>query len=105
MDPETLAIIKLLAEAVAQKGAAPVQKDISGTPDAQSLFGAGGIFANFGIDNVVISAHMHPRGMDRLLPVLPNNTTNPLFVYLTGFEDNQNGAMPKGCVTTPRAWT
>jgi len=96
MDPETLAIIKLLAEAVAQKGAAPVQKDISGTPDAQSLFGAGGIFANFGIDNVVISAHMHPRGMDRLLPVLPNNTTNPLFVYLTGFEDNQNGAMPEG---------
>lgn len=71
------------------------QKQATGVPNAQMLHGPGGLFSTFGIDNVVVNAHMTPRGLEGVLPVMPTVYTNPLFSYLTGF-DSDGGAEPVG---------
>jgi hypothetical protein len=62
------------------------QKQATGVPNAQMLHGPGGLFSTFGIDSVVVNAHMTPRGLEGLLPVMPTVYTNPLYSFLTGFE-------------------
>jgi len=77
------------------------QKDATGVPNAQMLHGPGGLFSTFGIDNVVVNAHMTPRGIEGMLPVLPSVYLNPLFTFLTGFESD-GGSEPSGpCDTCP----
>lgn len=77
------------------------QKDATGVPNAQMLHGPGGLFSNYGIDNVVVNAHMTPRGLESLLPVMPTVYLNPLYSFLTGFEGD-GGSEPSGpCDTCP----
>lgn len=70
-------------------------KAISGTPDAQLVYGTGGFFANCGLDRTVINASMSPTGMDAMIPVFGTQFLNPIFPYLTGFEDD-GSAEPAG---------
>jgi len=70
-------------------------KAISGTADAQLMFGPGGLFSNFGLDDTVINASMSPRGIDAMLPVVPTSELSPVFPFITGFESD-GGAEPAG---------
>lgn len=83
----------------------------TGVPNAQMIHGAYGLFSTFGIDSVVVNAHMTPRGLESRLPVSPTVYTNPLFSYLTGFEgdgaeeptgpcDNCPGGVMESCTQT-----
>jgi len=105
MDTQELAILERITNTLdrldKEQGASrnylglPQQKAISGTPDAQLVFGAGGLFSNFGLDDTVISAHIAPKGIDSMLPVFGTNEMNPVYAYLTGFEGD-GAAEPEG---------
>lgn len=89
-----------LAQALAQlakavEGLEKRQKDISGTPDAQLIFGPGGLFSNYGLDNTVVNLSITPRGISDLIPAYGTVITDPVFAYLTGFEPD-GGAEPDG---------
>ena len=50
------------------------RKTITGVPTSgPNPFNAGGLFSEFGIDNVVINAMLSPRGIDAVLPVVSSN--------------------------------
>jgi len=78
-----------------------VQKTISGTPDAQSIFGVGGIFSNFGLDSAVINLSLSPRGMSRVLPAYGTIYTNPIYPYITGFESDDAAEVNGVCDDAP----
>jgi hypothetical protein len=75
--------------------------------------GPGGLFSAAGLDQVVLSTVLKPRGLGPLLPAFPNFDTNPGFFTLTGASDDV-GAEPadvcadaptgylKGCILTAR---
>lgn len=72
-----------------------VRKTISGIPDYQSVFGQNGFFANLGIDNAVINTSMQPRGLDGLIPAIGTQIIQPIYPFITGFEDD-GGSEPAG---------
>jgi len=77
------------------------QKAISGTADAQLMFGPGGLFSNFGLDETVINASMSPVGLDRLLPVMPTQTLYPVYSYITGFDPDDEAEPAGPCDDAP----
>jgi hypothetical protein len=55
-------------------------KTITGVPDAgPNPFNSGGLFSQFGIDNVVINLALAPRGIDAALPVVSSNELYPRY--------------------------
>lgn len=88
------------------------QKSVSTTMTAPKLHGMGGLFSN-SIERDVISAMVRPRGLSKVLPVLPSVYEDPRFASITGFtavygsepenacEDAPAGYM-KGCNLTAR---
>lgn len=87
MEPELTAVLASLAESLAAlKDLQAGRKDISGTPNAQLIFGPAGLFSNFGLDSTVINAHIQPRGIDRALPAIGTTELNPIYAFITGFE-------------------
>ena len=60
----------------------------TGTPSHQQMHGAGGIFSTLGIDQTVINAHISPSGLDQALTAFGTVYTNPIFPFLTGFDDD-----------------
>lgn len=72
------------------------QKTITGVPTAgPNPFNAGGLFSQFGIDNVVINAMLSPRGIDAALPVVSSNELYPRYGFFTGI-DPSGEAEPDG---------
>jgi hypothetical protein len=71
------------------------RKTITGTPDAQSIFGPGGLFSNFGLDNVVINASLAPKGIDRVIPAIGSVELNPIYAFITGIDEDE-GTEPSG---------
>jgi hypothetical protein len=71
-------------------------KTVSGTPDAQSIFGPGGLFSNFGLDNVVVNASLFPRGIDRVIPAIGTVELNPVYAFITGIDEASGAAEPDG---------
>jgi hypothetical protein len=88
-----------IAEIVAKSVAAfkgDVSKTITGTPDAQLMFGSGGLFSRLGLDNPVVNLALSPVGIDRLLPVMSSNILNPIYSYITGIESDEKSEEPDG---------
>lgn len=75
-----------LADVLGRMEVTPQRREISGIPNAQSLFGSGGLFSTFGMDNTVINASITPRGISGMIPAIGTETTDPLFGYITGFD-------------------
>ena len=73
-----------------------VSKTISGTPDAQLMFGSGGLFSRLGLDNPIINLALSPVGIDRLIPALPSNVLYPFFSYITGIDPDVPSTEPEG---------
>lgn len=105
MDKDTRSLFDALQKNLAlltdMQRAATVQKDISGTPDAQLIFGPQGIFSNFGLDDVVVNATITPRGMDRAIPVVATRELNPIYPYITGFDEDGNAEPAGPCDDAP----
>lgn len=100
MDKELKAILASLADSQQKmtqllKNGGMQRKDISGTPDAQLIFGSEGIFSNAGLENTVINASISPRGMDGMIPAIGTRYIDPIYPYITGFEDD-GSAEPAG---------
>lgn len=84
---------KVFASALA-KALAEGQKGPVGTPTTNWPHGAGGFFGVAGLEEGVITARMTPRGISRVLPVVPTVDTAPLFPYITGI--TESGSEPSG---------
>jgi len=63
-------------------------KAISGVPDVQLMFGQGGLFSNFGLEDTVVNASISPRGMASMIPAYGTVYTDPVYPFLTGFESS-----------------
>ena len=70
----------------------------TGTATTNYTHGPGGLFGVAGLDEQVISARITPRGMSAMLPVSGSVFTNPLFPYITGYEES--GSEPSGTCAT-----
>ena len=70
-------------------------KTISGTPDAQTMFMANGLFSNYGLDSAVVNASLSPKGIDRAIPAIGTVETDPIFAFVTGI-DQSSGDEPDG---------
>jgi len=77
------------------------QKAISGTPNAQLIFGPNGIFSNFGLDDVVVNASLSPKGISGLIPAVGTVYTNPVYPFLTGFESDGDDEVDGVCDDAP----
>jgi len=86
---------KVFATALA-KALAEGQKFEYGSPSPTTQYphGPGGYFGLCGLEEGVISARMTPRGISRVLPVVPTVDTSPEFPYLTGI--TESGTEPTG---------
>lgn len=61
------------------------------------IHGPGGIFGVEGIENTIISTRLMPRGIASVLPAVGTIRTNPLYGYITGFEDNTGDVADGPC--------
>jgi len=75
---------------------AALNKTISGTPTAQSIFGPGGLFSNFGLDNVVVNASLFPVGIDKVIPAYGTTDLNPVYAFITGIDESSGQSEPDG---------
>lgn len=57
------------------------------TPSTPFLHGPGGLFGVAGIDRDIFSSHINGDGLASVLPVSLSVQTNPLYGYITGFQD------------------
>ena len=73
----------------------------SGTPTTNYMSGAGGIFGVSGLERDLISTRVQPRGLAGNLAARGSMRTNPLFGYVTGFQDN-TGTVPDGVCDDPQ---
>lgn len=65
------------------------------------MHGVGGIFGVPGIERDVIATRVKPRGLLNVLPARGSVVEQPVFAYLTGFTDDENGAEKDGVCATP----
>lgn len=70
-------------------------KEVTGTPTSYYTHGPGGIFAVAGAERPVISTHVMPTGLLSVIPAYGTRFMNPLYPYLTGFQDD-TGTNPAG---------
>lgn len=59
----------------------------SGTPSTPYLHGPGGMFGVEGIERDLIHTRVMGRGLAWRLPAMANSYTDPLYAYITGFQD------------------
>ena len=74
------------------------KKAPTGTPTTNYIHGPGGIFGVAGLDEQVISARITPRGIASMLRVNPTVYTDPMYPYITGYEES--GTEPTGVCDT-----
>lgn len=84
----------------------------SGTPSTPYMHGPGGLFGVLGLSRDIISTRVQPMGLASVLPAQGNMDTDPLYPYLTGFQnvsgtekvevcdDPQVAGAPKSCIQT-----
>lgn len=94
---ENKQIINALAEVLA-----PAMKEISqkhtyptGTPSTPYLHGPGGLFGVEGIERDMFHTRVRGTGLAWRLPSIASVTTDPLYGYITGFQDS-SGDNPSG---------
>jgi hypothetical protein len=72
------------------------RKSISGSPDAQSIFGPGGLFSQFGLDSAVVNASLAPKGIDRVIPAIGTVELSPVYSFITGIDETAGQSEPDG---------
>lgn len=72
----------------------------SGTPSTPYLHGPGGLFGVAGLSQDVISTRVQPEGLIGSLPSLGSIETDPLFAFITGFQD-ETGSVKDGVCDDP----
>jgi len=90
-------LMQLLASALA-----PYQKELgqkhtypTGTPSTPYTHGPGGLFGVAGIERDLIHTRVRGRGLAWRLPSMASVYTDPLYAYITGFQDS-TGSNPTG---------
>lgn len=74
----------------------------SGVPDTTgAMYGETGLFGVPGLEQQLISTHVHGRGLATRLPAYPTNQLWPLFGYITGFQDVPNQEQADGPCDDP----
>lgn len=68
-------------------------KNAPSTPGVPFLHGPGGLFGVAGIERDIFSSHINGEGLASMLPVMTSVQTNPLYGYITGFQDS-SGSQP-----------
>jgi hypothetical protein len=109
MEPEVLSIMQKLTDAVSllQQGQSQVLRTkapapgVLGAPDVQLIFGPGGIFSQFGLDDVVINASLSPKGIASMIPAYGTNILYPIFAYITGFDSDGTDEPDGPCDPAP----
>ncbi len=93
---------QLIAELKGEK-AGGFKVTASGTPSTNLMHGPGGIFGVQGLEQDLLSTRVQPRGLAGMLQAKGSNRMNPLFAYLSGFQDTV-GDDPDGvCDNCPTA--
>jgi hypothetical protein len=73
----------------------------SGTPDTDALHGPNGLFGAAGLEQKLISTHVHGTGLATRLPAYPTQVLWPQFGYITGFQDIPEDTPPDGPCDDP----
>lgn len=96
------ALVDALAERLNSKGIDPRFKHTtpSGTPNTVYLTGPGSLFGVSGLERDLISTRVQPQGLAGRLPAAPTTDMNPLFGYVTGFQD-VSGSVKDGVCDDP----
>lgn len=90
----------MLANYFAQKGYGSGAKAPTGTPTTNYTHGPGGLFGVAGISDPVISGHIAPMGISELMQVNGTIYTDPLYPYITGYEETGTRTEPTGVCDT-----
>jgi len=101
MNLDEQALAQALAKAFYEVG----QKAPATTAGTNWIHGPGGILASCAIDEQVISARITPRGISRVLPVVPTVDTNPQYAFITGIESAGDSEPTVECATCPSGLT
>ena len=92
----------LLAPAIAKQMQDPRFKvTASGTPSEPYVHGPAGLFGVSGLERDVISTRLTGEGLASILPARGTIHTNPLFPYITGYQDI-SGTVPTGACDDPQ---
>lgn len=80
------------------------EKDLAGYNQGTLLHGPGGLFNTPGLEEPIISLHVHSRGLGSLLPAFPSTSKNPFFGLLTGFSDDIGSEPTYPCDDAPSGY-
>lgn len=64
----------------------------------------GGIFTVAGLEPDVITTHIQPAGLGAVLPVIPNNTDDPRYGFITGFSATTGSEQTNPCDDAPKGY-
>ena len=79
-----------------------VTKTPASTMTAQNLHGLGGTFSTLGLDRDIMSTHVATLdGINKFLPLIPDNSEDPRFGALTGFSDDIGNEPAEPCDDAP----
>lgn len=101
---ETNALMETLASALApymEKGGRHYKAVPSGTPSTPYLHGPGGLFGVAGLSQDVFGTRVQPEGLISALPAVSSVDTDPLYAYITGFQD-VSGSIKDGVCDDPQ---
>lgn len=76
-------------------------KTAATSQNANKLHGAGGLFESPALEREVISAHISPRGIGSVLPMIPTVYEDPRFGAITGFTDVTGSEVTAVCADAP----
>jgi hypothetical protein len=79
-------------------------KVAAGTHTAQRLHGDTGLFAVPGLERDIVTAHVRPRGISTVLPLLPSVAEDPRFGALTGISDDIGSEPANACDDAPTGY-
>lgn len=80
------------------------EKTPAGFSTYTPLHGSAGVFSGPGLERDVITAHMRPFGIERILPLLPTVDENPRFASLTGITDDVGNEPDTACEDAPTGY-
>ena len=95
---------KMLAKEMASSGDELHTKTAAGTHTAQRLHGDTGLFAVPGLEREIVTAHVRPRGISTVLPLLPSVAEDPRFGAITGISDDVGVEPTNACEDAPTGY-
>jgi len=99
-------LAKLMADVgeLLGKEAGLYEKTAATTQTAQRLHGDTGLFAVPGLEREIVTAHIRPRGISAVLPLLPSVDEDPRFGAITGISDDYGTEPANACDDAPTGY-